>query len=121
MSMMDEKPINGMLVPYRALDLTDEKGIFCGKVLGDLGCDVIKIEKPGGDRARRIGPFYHDICHPEKSLYWFAFNTNKRGITLDIETADGREISGNSFGAPILSLNLLPQAIWTSSGWVIQT
>jgi crotonobetainyl-CoA:carnitine CoA-transferase CaiB-like acyl-CoA transferase len=88
----DGRLMEGMLSPYRALDLTDEKGLFCGKILGDLGCDVIKIEKPGGDRARRIGPFYQDIFHPEKSLYWFAFNTNKRGITLDIETTDGQEI-----------------------------
>jgi benzylsuccinate CoA-transferase BbsE subunit len=87
-----QKQIEGMLSPYRALDLTDEKGLFCAEILGDLGCDVIKIEKPGGDRARRIGPFYHDTCHPEKSLHWFAFNANKRGITLDIETADGQDI-----------------------------
>jgi crotonobetainyl-CoA:carnitine CoA-transferase CaiB-like acyl-CoA transferase len=89
---MNSNRIESMLAPYRALDLTDEKGFLCAKVLGDLGCDVIKIEKPGGDKARRIGPFYHDIYHPEKSLYWFAFNANKRGITLDIETADGQEI-----------------------------
>ncbi|HEX77702.1 MAG TPA: CoA transferase [Dehalococcoidia bacterium] len=74
------------------MDLTDEKGYFCGKILGDLGADVIKIEKPGGDPGRNIGPFYKDIIDPEKSLYWMFFNTSKRGITLDIETADGREI-----------------------------
>jgi benzylsuccinate CoA-transferase BbsE subunit len=84
--------IEGMLAPYRALDLTDEKGFLCAKALADLGCDVIKIEKPGGDKSRRIGPFYHDISDPEKSLYWWAFNANKRGVTLDIETPDGREI-----------------------------
>jgi len=82
----------GMLSPYRILDLTNERGFICGKVLADLGADVIKIEKPGGDPARSIGPFYHDIPDPEKSLYWFAFNTNKRGITLDIDTVDGKEI-----------------------------
>ncbi len=82
----------GMLSPYRVLDLTDEKGIICGRVMGDLGADVIKIEKPGGDSARSIGPFYHDEPDPEKSLFWFAFSANKRGITLDIETADGKEI-----------------------------
>jgi len=81
-----------MLSPYRALDLTDEKGFLCGKILGDLGADVIKIEPPGGDPTRNSGPFYHDIPDPEKSLYWFAYNTSKRGITLNIETADGREI-----------------------------
>ncbi len=80
------------LAPYRVLDLTDDKGFLCGKVLGDLGADVIKIEKPGGEPARRLGPFYKDIPDPEKSLYWFAYNSNKRGITLDIETRDGKEL-----------------------------
>ena len=75
-----------------ALDLTDEKGFLCGKILADLGADVIKIERPGGDPSRRIGPFWGDIADPEKSLYWFAYNSNKRGITLNIETADGKEI-----------------------------
>ena len=81
-----------MLSCYKVLDLSNEKGFFCGRLLGDLGADVIKIEKPGGDNSRNIGPFYKDIPDPEKSLYWYAFNANKRGITLDIETADGKEI-----------------------------
>jgi crotonobetainyl-CoA:carnitine CoA-transferase CaiB-like acyl-CoA transferase len=72
--------------------LADEKGLLCGKILGDLGADVIKIERPRGDPARNIGPFYHNIPDPEKSLFWFSFNTNKRGISLNIETSDGREI-----------------------------
>ena len=82
----------GMLSPYRVLDLTNERGLICGQLLSDMGADVIKIEKPGGDRARNIGPFFHDIPDPENSLFWFAFNTNKRGVTLDIETTDGKEI-----------------------------
>jgi crotonobetainyl-CoA:carnitine CoA-transferase CaiB-like acyl-CoA transferase len=57
-----------------------------------MGADVIKIEKPGGDEARNIGPFYHDIPDSEKSLFWFAYNLNKKGITLNIETADGQAI-----------------------------
>lgn len=80
------------LLSFRVLDLTDEKGWFCGKILGDLGADVIKIERPGGDPGRNIGPFYHDLVHSEKSLYWWAFNTSKRGITLNIESRDGQEI-----------------------------
>ena len=62
-----------MLSPYRALDLTNDKGFLCGKVLADLGADVIKVEPPGGDPSRNIGPFYHGIPDPEKSLYWFAY------------------------------------------------
>ncbi|MFC1920537.1 CaiB/BaiF CoA transferase family protein [Chloroflexota bacterium] len=90
--MAENAKQEAMLSPYRVLDLTDEKGLLCGKILGDIGADVIKIEKPGGDIARNIGPFYHDEPHPEKSLFWFSVNTSKRGITLNIETADGQEI-----------------------------
>lgn len=81
-----------MLMPYRVLDLTNEMGLMCGKLLGDLGADVIKVEKPGGDDARNTGPFYHDKPDPEKSLFWFSLNTSKRGITLDIETPKGKEL-----------------------------
>ena len=58
-----------MLTPYRVLDLTDEKGFLCGRILGDLGADVIKVEKPGGDSSRNIAPFYHNDIDSEKSLY----------------------------------------------------
>jgi crotonobetainyl-CoA:carnitine CoA-transferase CaiB-like acyl-CoA transferase len=81
-----------MLKGYRILDLTDEKGFLCGKILGDLGADVIKIEKPGGDPARRIGPFFHNAPDPEKSLHWSSFNSSKRGITLNLHDPEGREI-----------------------------
>ncbi|MBW2090796.1 MAG: CoA transferase [Deltaproteobacteria bacterium] len=84
--------VDGMLSPYRVLDLADEKGSFCGKLMGDMGADVIKIEKPGGDSARNIGPFYHDEADPEKSLYWYSMNTSKRGITLDIDKPEGADI-----------------------------
>lgn len=87
---MEEK--KKLLKNCRVLDLSNELGFLCGKILGDLGADVIKVEKPGGDPARNIGPFFKDIPHPEKSLYWFAYNNSKKGITLNIETSDGREI-----------------------------
>ncbi len=89
---MSTAPEELMLSPYRVLDLTDEKGLLGGKILGDLGADVIKVEKPGGDIARNTGPFYKDEAHPEKSLYWFFTNANKKGITLDIATTEGQEL-----------------------------
>jgi benzylsuccinate CoA-transferase BbsE subunit len=76
----------------RVLDLAQGGAQISGKIFADLGADVIKIEPPSGDRTGRIAPFYKDIPDPEKSLFWFAYNTNKRGITLDIETDDGKEI-----------------------------
>ncbi|MFC2068776.1 CaiB/BaiF CoA transferase family protein [Chloroflexota bacterium] len=84
--------VNSLLGGYRVLDLTNEKGMFAGKILADMGADVIKVERPGGDPVRKIGPFYKDIPHPEKSLFWFAYNNDKRGITLDIESTQGRDI-----------------------------
>jgi crotonobetainyl-CoA:carnitine CoA-transferase CaiB-like acyl-CoA transferase len=81
-----------MLNHLRALDLTDDKGFLCGKILADLGVNVIKIERPGGDPSRNIGGFWGCNSDPEKSLYWFAYNSNKKGITLDITQAQGREI-----------------------------
>jgi crotonobetainyl-CoA:carnitine CoA-transferase CaiB-like acyl-CoA transferase len=86
----DEK--EGCFSGIRILDLAQGGAQICGKVFADLGADVIKIEPPGGDNSGRIAPFYKDIPDPQKSLFWFAYNTNKRSITLDIETADGREI-----------------------------
>lgn len=84
--------MDSLLHSIRVLDLTDEKGLLCGRILADLGADVIKIEKPGGDKTHYTGPFYHDIADPERSLFWFAYNLNKKGITLNIETADGQAI-----------------------------
>ena len=81
-----------MLNHCRALDLTDASGFLGGQMLAGLGVDVIKIEKPGGDLARNMGPFWADTPHPEKSLYWWAYNSGKRGITLNIASADGGEI-----------------------------
>ncbi|MBI4321439.1 MAG: CoA transferase [Chloroflexi bacterium] len=81
-----------LLGPYRALDLTDDKGISCGKILADLGVEVINVEPPSGNPARHIGPFYHNAPDSERSLLWYAQNTNKKSITLDIESRQGQEI-----------------------------
>src|SRR5712672_3430713 len=81
-----------MLSQYRVLDLTTERGLLCGQMLGDMGADVIKVEPVGGSSARQIGPFYKDQPHPDRSLYWWAYNRNKRSITLDIERDEGRAL-----------------------------
>jgi crotonobetainyl-CoA:carnitine CoA-transferase CaiB-like acyl-CoA transferase len=85
-------PAPGPLAGLRILDLADEKGQFCGKLLGDLGADVVKIEPPGGQATRRVGPFLDDLYHPERSLSFWHYNTSKRGITLNLQTADGRQL-----------------------------
>ena len=66
---------------------------YCSKLLADMGAEVIKIEKPGpGDAARRRGPFLKDIPGHERSGLFLYLNTNKQGVTLNIEQATGREI-----------------------------
>jgi len=81
-----------MLSPFRVLDLTNQRGLLCGKAMADLGAEVILVEPPGGSPARRLAPFYHDQPGPERSLYWFAYCANKRSVTVNLETADGREL-----------------------------
>ena len=83
---------SGPLTGYRVLDLGGPLSLHCTKLLADMGADVIKIEPPSGDVSRRVPPFKDDTPHLEKSLYFLHFNTNKRGITLDVEKPDGRAI-----------------------------
>ena len=78
-------PLSG----YRALDLAGPMGVYCGKLLADMGADVIKVEPPGGDPMREIGPFIDGQPGPGRSLHWLHFNTNKRSVTLDIATPAG--------------------------------
>ena len=76
----------------RVLDLTTPLGQMCGKILGDLGADVIKVEPPAGDAGRLRLPRYQDPSGVAHSLFWLAYNNNKRGITLNLESAGGREL-----------------------------
>ncbi|MBP1706925.1 MAG: CoA transferase [Chloroflexi bacterium] len=89
--MITENNSKSALSPYRVLDLTEGGCMLGGRMLGDLGADVIKIEPPGGSPSR-IAPFYKDIRDPEKSLWWFAYNFNKRGVTLNITLPAGQEL-----------------------------
>src|SRR5512147_716680 len=89
---MDIVNANGALSGYRVLDLAGPLGLHCTKLLADMGADVIKVEPPRGDGSRSVPPFKDDFPHPEQSLYFLHFNTNKRGITLDVEKPDGRAI-----------------------------
>ena len=80
------------LSPYRVLDLCGTLGCLTGKILGELGADVIRVEPPGGDPCRMTGPFQHNQPHPERSLSWLAYNSSKRGVTLDIAAPKGRAL-----------------------------
>ena len=82
---------NGFLAGVRVLELADELGEYCGKVLIGLGADVIKVEPLGGEKTRGYGPFYHNEPHPNRSLYFWHYNLGKRGIVLDLDSAEGAQ------------------------------
>ena len=79
-----------MLEHYRVLDLSDERGLIGGMILADLGADVIAVEPPGGNGARRRGPFADEAEGIESSLIWRSWARGKRSVTLDLETESGR-------------------------------
>lgn len=76
----------------RIIDLAGEIGIYATKLLADLGADVIRIEPPGGDPMREIGPFWHDEARIDRSLSYFNLTTNRRSITLDFTKPGGRAL-----------------------------
>jgi crotonobetainyl-CoA:carnitine CoA-transferase CaiB-like acyl-CoA transferase len=78
------------LSDLHVVDLTQGvAGPYCAKLLADCGAEVIKIEPPGGDVSRRLGPFPADLPHPEKSGLFLHLNANKKSVTLDVSTASG--------------------------------
>ncbi len=85
---MSNKALAGIKVVEYA---TMVSGPYCGKLLADLGAEVIKVEPPEGDPSRRCGPFPKEGKHPEKSALFLYANTSKRGMTLDLEKPEGLE------------------------------
>ena len=82
----------GALAGRTVLEITDASGAYCGKLLADMGADVIKIEPPGGDPSRGLAPFLQDEPGPDRSLFFLYHNTSKRGITLDYTQPEGHAV-----------------------------
>ncbi|MBM4242848.1 MAG: CoA transferase [Deltaproteobacteria bacterium] len=83
-----QRPLDG----FRVLDLSDETGFLCGRMLAELGADVIKVEPPGGDPARLSPPYVGGVADPERAVTWLAYNASKRGVTLDLSRVEGRAL-----------------------------
>lgn len=79
------------LTGIRVIELAHERIAFAGKLLGDMGADVVLVEPPGGAPMRLHEPFVDDVPDSERSLTWWHYNTSKRGIVLDWRRGDGRE------------------------------
>ncbi len=78
------------LAGVRIVELSHERSAFAGKLLADMGADVVVVEPPEGSALRRWGPFVDDVPDPEQSLAWWHYNTSKRGVVFDLDTEAGR-------------------------------
>ena len=84
---------SGLLGGVKVLDVGEGvSGPYAARTLAWLGADVVKVESPKGDLSRRMGPFPDDVPHPEKSALFLALNAGKSGVTLNLETEDGRAL-----------------------------
>ena len=85
-------PDRSLLGGCRVLDLADLSGAVCARILADLGADVVKVEPPGGEADRLQPPFVDDVENSERSIPWLAANVNKRGVTCDLGSPEGRSL-----------------------------
>ena len=85
-------PVRGPLADLSVVELQSEAGAFAGKLLADMGADVVSVEPPGGAATRDLPPFLDDDPHPERSLHFWHYNLNKRAVTLDWTRPAGRDL-----------------------------
>jgi benzylsuccinate CoA-transferase BbsE subunit len=90
--------VSGPLAGLRVVEFCDELGQLAGKLLADMGADVIKVEPPEGSSARRIGPFVKDVPGPNRSLNFWYHNTNKRSVVLDFEHSQADRVAARRLG-----------------------
>lgn len=87
-------------------------GPYCTRLLAGFGADVLKVEPPGGERGRRMTPFFGDEPGPDSSLPFAYLNTGKRSITLNLKSGEGREILLSLIGdADVLVENYSPRVM----------
>ena len=90
MSLIGEDLSESALQGVKVLDLTHHiAGPYCTKLLADFGADVVKVERPEGDPARNIPPFFHDQHGLDNSLLFLYLNTNKQSVTLNLKSGHG--------------------------------
>ena len=83
-------PARAILEGLSVLEIASDRAAYAGKLLGDLGADVIVVEPPGGHASRWYGPFVDDEPDPDRCLWWWNYNTSKRSVVLDLDTEAGR-------------------------------
>jgi crotonobetainyl-CoA:carnitine CoA-transferase CaiB-like acyl-CoA transferase len=81
--------LSGPLQGVRVVELASFWGAWAGKILAELGADVVVVEPPGGHFTRTFGPFVDDEPHPDRSLWWWYYNSSKRGVVIDLDAPKG--------------------------------
>jgi len=79
------RPLDGL----RVVELTSQRCTLAGKLLADMGAEVIVVEPPGGSPMRGHEPFAGDQPDPEGALWWWHYNTSKRSVVVDLDSAAG--------------------------------
>ncbi len=115
MSDDSQRALSGL----RVLDLSDESGHLAGRILADLGADVLKIEPPGGDPSRQRGPFCAGEPHPDAGVQWLARNLGKRSLVLDLaQPADVERLRRLAADADVLIESFMPGVLGDlGCGW----
>lgn len=83
--------MNALLSSLKVIELASDRAAWAGKLMGDLGADVIVVEASGGHASRSYGPFLNDEVDPDRCLWWWNYNTSKRSVVLDLESEEGRK------------------------------
>jgi len=83
--------MTALLSGLRIIELASDRAAYAGKLMGDLGADVIVVEAPGGHASRQFGPFVDDRPDADTCLWWWHYNTSKRSLVLDLGSEDGRD------------------------------
>jgi crotonobetainyl-CoA:carnitine CoA-transferase CaiB-like acyl-CoA transferase len=81
--------LSGPLQGVRVVELASFWGAWAGKVMAELGADVVVVEPPGGHFTRTFGPFVDDEPHPDRSLWWWFYNDSKRSVVIDLASEAG--------------------------------
>ena len=103
-----------VLQDIRVIELADEKVAFAGKLMADMGADVILIEPPEGEPSRRYPPFVDDNPDDNQSLYFCHYNTNKRSVVLDLGTEHGQQAFRHLVASADILLESQPTAALAS-------
>ena len=108
--------MSGPLQGLHVLELCDETGSFAGKLLGDAGADVVKVEPPGGESSRHYPPFAGDVEDLNRSLYFWSRNTSKRSMAIDISVEQGAALAAELMACADVVLESAPPGTLAARG-----